>query len=81
MPRRRDTNYCHFCAKAAIGAFLLTNNAPRPETMKAERWLPLCSGHFDVLYAAGNRGRIHQATGLRWRMLKPYTYPKNGPAR
>jgi hypothetical protein len=63
---------CYFCGATPLGEFKVRCATPveaarlngrLPETFSI---LCLCQAHYDVLAAAGERGRVQAAGGVRW---------------
>jgi hypothetical protein len=63
---------CYFCGKPPLGEFKVRSATPiecarlngrLPETFSL---LCLCQTHYDVLAAAGERGRVHGRSSARW---------------
>ena len=64
---------CYFCdvtfggGWVRLGYRLPEGMTPAPGDLPGHgQSMPLCSRHLDLLLQAGDRGRIHRATGIRW---------------
>jgi hypothetical protein len=63
---------CFFCAKPPAGEYVLTSDKPpslddrRGGTTRTRMVLPLCAAHHTVLSRAGQHGRRHSRTQVRW---------------
>jgi hypothetical protein len=64
---------CYFCQETFGGAWVRLGYR-LPGGMRAEpqelpahgQSIPLCAQHLGVLTSAGDRGRVHRPTGIRW---------------
>ena len=64
----KHAKVCHFCREE--GTRFVHLRSDRPDDPPSGFPRHLCAEHYAVLDAAGERGRVHGPTGLRWWLVR-----------